>query len=719
VAELGTIDLPVHQLAGGGEMEKWHTLMVNQASQGKGLISTRDHPAIRIKASLQSVSVLPHKAYSEFQEYLSKEYSHLVSVLEPAVSARWKDEIAQTLLRTLQVTGQAKEFLVDVVMSEVSHTDNENLVFRGNTFATKAVDTYMKMVGEKYLRTTLGDIINRIMESDADFEVDPMKLTASGNLQNNQKTLQELVTVTWEAITTSHITLPSDLRRTFCLIRQKFGRNKEDVCFRLISGSIFLRFFCPAILSPSLFHLCQEYPDERTNRKLTLVAKVIQSLANFTRFGVKEEYMYFMNSFVEIQIPQMKQFLQRISSPMSPGDKEVTWGPCQIDLGRELSIMHTILTDQLKKLGQSVSSRLPKLSQVLDNVRKTAEESGRNLIDDALASLREMDTQRFGDGLSPSPSDTDLPSSLTPGDYPSMLGQLGDLGTDGRKIAIKRYDSSSSVSTSGATTPIKLSAARPFGSVTTPVKERPHLYRASVPNLTEPTAADQSRSPWKLQRSGKHSHSVSVDMGSSNFDPNSENDIDRLRQELLAERMRRKTFEKEVDVLKMELMRSEETKKQLDFDLQTLSRRKGEKVNSILGILKKTEMAYKAEKNLSGPEGAQLKKELEDLKDALKRKDDIIKEQQKRIASLIEANKTLSEGLEQLHRMNSDLSGSESEDESIPVRHTHSTEPPKNFAMNGQSNGSAFKHPREPTTPTTREFLKVMNRLDKGQFEFS
>ena len=164
---------------------------------------------------------------------------------------------------------------------------------------------------------------------------------------------------------------------------------------------------------------------------------------------------------------------------------------------------------------QSVSSRLPKLSQVLDNVRKTAEESGRNLIDDALASLREMDTQRFGDGLSPSPSDTDLPSSLTPGDYPSMLGQLGDLGTDGRKIAIKRYDSSSSVSTSGATTPIKLSAARPFGSVTTPVKERPHLYRASVPNLTEPSAADQSRSPWKLQRSGKHSHSVSVDMGSS------------------------------------------------------------------------------------------------------------------------------------------------------------------------------------------------------------
>ena len=60
-------------------------------------------------------------------------------------------------------------------------------------------------------------------------------------------------------------------------------------------------------------HACSEYPDERTNRKLTLVAKVVQSLANFTRFGVKEEYMYFMNTFVENQIPIMKRFLDRIS----------------------------------------------------------------------------------------------------------------------------------------------------------------------------------------------------------------------------------------------------------------------------------------------------------------------------------------------------------------------------------------------------------------------
>ena len=35
----------------------------------------------------------------------------------------------------------------------VSPAENENLIFRGNTFATKAVDTYMKMVGETVSRS--------------------------------------------------------------------------------------------------------------------------------------------------------------------------------------------------------------------------------------------------------------------------------------------------------------------------------------------------------------------------------------------------------------------------------------------------------------------------------------------------------------------------------------------------------------------------------------
>ena len=56
-----------------------------------------------------------------------------------------------------------------------------------------------------------------------------------------------------------------------------------------------------------------EYPNERTSRKLTLVAKVLQNLANFARFGVKEEYMCFMNDFVSMEVKNMKEFIKKIS----------------------------------------------------------------------------------------------------------------------------------------------------------------------------------------------------------------------------------------------------------------------------------------------------------------------------------------------------------------------------------------------------------------------
>lgn len=151
-----------------------------------------------------------------------------------------------------------------------------------------------------------------------------------------------------------------------------------------------------------------EYPNEKAARNLTLVAKTLQTLANFTRFQGKENFMEFMNDLLEREAPSMKNFLQLISvsnnfvfyslkdlvdrgqnvcyisncllqSPLpkdAPANNSLEFDG-YIDLGKQLSLLHALLRESLVTI-TSFSASLPpsRLPDILERISIALDQSG-------------------------------------------------------------------------------------------------------------------------------------------------------------------------------------------------------------------------------------------------------------------------------------------------------------------------------------------------------
>ena len=128
-------------------------------------------------------------------------------------------------------------------------------MFRGTEIHTVLLSVYNKSVGKRYLARTLTKLINAVCQLYSDnksLEVDPVRIDNSPKqLAENINNLVETSKIFLDRIFNSLEYCPGSLRDICRHLQQeasaKFPENKHSV----VGGFFFLRFLCPAIVSPA------------------------------------------------------------------------------------------------------------------------------------------------------------------------------------------------------------------------------------------------------------------------------------------------------------------------------------------------------------------------------------------------------------------------------------------------------------------------------------
>ncbi|KAK7746350.1 GTPase activating factor [Cytospora paraplurivora] len=342
----GSVDIALQQLERGKDHEQWLQICDDRQQPVGTMLCKIRH---------EEVVVFMAKDYQPLSELLHNFSSSLTTQICDALPGQLR-RLAETFLNIFQVSNAASEWLMALVEDEIdgigqqahmkkmrfsrrlrssealdvanaserealrdmgkSLAGEANLLFRGNSLLTQALEFHMRRLGNEYISEVLGDKIFEINEIDPNCEVDPGKLQSGEDLGQHWERLLQFTNEIWECIANSANRFSPELRHVLKYIRavaeDRYGDFLRTVAFTSVSGFLFLRFLCPAILNPKLFGLLRDYPRPRAQRTLTLIAKALQALANLSNIGKKEVWMEPMNRFLTTRRQALKDFIDNV-----------------------------------------------------------------------------------------------------------------------------------------------------------------------------------------------------------------------------------------------------------------------------------------------------------------------------------------------------------------------------------------------------------------------
>ncbi|KUI58000.1 Neurofibromin [Cytospora mali] len=266
------------------------------------------------------------------------------------------DEVTISLLNIFEARGLSFNLLEALIKQEIEDTENESELLRRTCVATKMLSIYAKWKGQAYLKATLQKVLERLMltSKDLDLELDPARVTSQEELQKNALQLRIVAKVFIDDICASSVSIPSSFRKICNIISSAVMPRFPEAKYTAVGAFIFLRFFCPAIVAPEVEGLVSAAPSKEMRRGLLLIAKVVQNLANNVLFGAKEPYMFPLNDFLTQNIYRVTTFLREISVAPEKTDSPNTSE--SFDFGSCVAL-HRFLYDHWDQVRQRLASQ--------------------------------------------------------------------------------------------------------------------------------------------------------------------------------------------------------------------------------------------------------------------------------------------------------------------------------------------------------------------------
>ncbi|CDF87615.1 BN860_10462g1_1 [Zygosaccharomyces bailii CLIB 213] len=278
------------------------------------------------------------KAQNDLLLYAIKDPS-IVVLFTKICPANEIDSFAAGLVSAFDSRNASIVLVKELIKEEIRTAPRHMDILRRNSCATRALSLFARTRGNEYLVKILRPVLTELMDTEESFEVEKLN-PKDQNTDLQVDLFVKYMKLLLDSITSSVDIFPPELvlicQTIYSAVEEKF----PVYVYVAVGSFVFLRFFCPALVSPESENIV-EISESPYKRPFITLAKVIQSLANGSDSVVKWPALESQEEFLEECRDRIFHFLRDICEKKYKMDISINMDPTPIPF--DFNYLHTYL----------------------------------------------------------------------------------------------------------------------------------------------------------------------------------------------------------------------------------------------------------------------------------------------------------------------------------------------------------------------------------------